>query len=134
VIAHLTAFGVSIDLTKKWRFSVNPFLKKTWISPFIGCSFLIIAISGVLMFFHVKTHSLVTLHEWMGLIFVLTATLHLILNWKKLISYLSKRMAALSLVVVLFIAFFLIALGGFKDSGQNPDQHRERRVSSTVHR
>lgn len=99
-----------------------PFFKKPWISPFMACSFLIIAVSGILMFFHVKTGALIILHEWIGLFFIVAAVLHIVLNWRAFLSYLMDRKAAVSIIAALTLSFLLMVTGILSDGGH--DSHR----------
>lgn len=99
----------------------SPF-QKSWISPFLGCLFLIIAGSGLLMFFHVHAGALKVLHEWIGLFFVAAGILHVTLNWKKFQSYLTERRAAVSIIAALAICLLLIVTGIFSDKGY--ESHR----------
>jgi len=52
--------------------------------------FVIIGITGVLIFFHLGGTSAKVLHEWIGLVFVLAALFHLMQNWRSLKSHLKK--------------------------------------------
>ena len=92
-------------------------LKKTWISPFVGFSFFIVSITGLLMFMHVRIHAINSLHEWMGLLFVITGVFHLILNWSVFLSYFNKKQGAVALLVVLLFAllFTFSGLSGNRD-------------------
>lgn len=79
-------------------------LKKNWVSPFIGISFLFVSVTGVLMLMHVRNHALNSLHEWMGVLFIIFGIFHLTLNWPVFISYFSKKQGAIAIFVVLFLA------------------------------
>jgi hypothetical protein len=83
------------------------FLSRTWISPLVAVAFGVIGVTGLLLFFHVKNGSIVTLHEWFGWAFVLTGAVHLLLNWRPLASYFCCRSAfiALTLSALLVVAF-----------------------------
>lgn len=99
-----------------------PSFKKSWISPFLACSFLIIAVSGILMFFHVKTGALKILHEWIGLFFVMAAVLHIMLNWKVFLSYLMDRRAAVSIIAALSISLLLMVTGILSNGGHDSNR------------
>jgi len=83
------------------------FLSRTWISPLVAVAFGIIGVTGLLLFFHVKSGSIVTLHEWFGWAFVLAGAVHVLLNWRTLASYLRCRSAliALTLSALIVVAF-----------------------------
>jgi Na+/melibiose symporter-like transporter len=69
------------------------------ISIVTGLTFLLVSVTGALLFFHVKSGPLVDLHEWIGILFLITAVWHLAINWRSFTSYLNNR------------AFWLGALG-----------------------
>lgn len=95
--------------------------KKNWLSPLLGVFFVAVGLSGTLMLFHLSPPFLRGMHEWIGLGFVVTGVLHLVLNWKALLRYFETRMAVVSLVIgVLLVGFFVVggALGG--------DEHERR--------
>ncbi|MDR3347087.1 MAG: hypothetical protein LBN32_00585 [Helicobacteraceae bacterium] len=66
-------------------------------TPLIIGIFVIVFISGVLMFFHVKTAPLVALHEWFGIGFAAAALLHLINHKKPTVQHF-KRPLAIALI------------------------------------
>ena len=61
--------------------------------------FLVIAITGVLMYFHILDQYTKELHEIIGLVFVVASLAHVFYNWNSMKSYFSKKV-------------FLVALGG----------------------
>lgn len=76
-------------------------LSRKYVTTPVIAAFGVLGISGVLMFFHVKNGGIVTMHEWIGLLFVLFATLHIIVNWKAFSNYFSQKVAVLIMAVVL---------------------------------
>ncbi|MDD5548988.1 MAG: DUF4405 domain-containing protein [Sulfurovaceae bacterium] len=57
-------------------------IERKWVTPLITGSFLLIAITGILMFFHIDTGLNKVAHEWLGLVMVLGVILHIVVNFK----------------------------------------------------
>lgn len=91
---------------------------KTWLSPFVTITFVIISVTGVLLFFHVKNGPIMALHEWFGWLFVVAGLVHVLLNIRPLLSYLKRPAALASIAVALVIGVFL-TIGGVKHEGEN---------------
>lgn len=87
-------------------------------TSFTSLTFLVIAISGVMMFFHFNDMMVKELHEILGLVFVIATFLHLIVNWKSMKNYFSKKIfLSISLVVAVVSGIFVIQS---VDKGDNP--------------
>ena len=97
----------------------NP-LRKTWISPFVAVAFAVIAVTGLLLFFHVKNGSIMALHEWFGWLFVIAGAVHLLLNLRPLLAYLKQPAALVSLGVGLVLVAFL----WFGGASHEQEHHR----------
>lgn len=85
-------------------------LNRNYVTPFISLVFLIVGLSGVLMFFHLFDGYTEVVHEYLGIFFVVCATAHVILNWKGLRVHFKKGVfipAAIGIfaVSVIFIVF-----------------------------
>lgn len=81
--------------------------------------FLVVAASGLAMFFHVGEDLVKELHQWLAVVLVAAASLHIYKNWKPLLSYVRRRtiLAPLALTVIAAAAFIVPAsLSG----GENP--------------
>ncbi|MCE5229397.1 DUF4405 domain-containing protein [bacterium] len=67
-------------------FRIRPF-----VSVWVLLTFLVIAISGVILYFHVRTLGSMAvwrnLHIWFSFAFLAGALIHLALNWKALLRY-----------------------------------------------
>jgi len=86
-------------------------IKRNFVTPYIVFIFLVIGLSGILMFFHVYDDYTSVLHELLGLTFVLFSILHIIINWTSLKSHFKKKMFFISGLVVLLISIGLIIIG-----------------------
>lgn len=64
---------------------------RPWITPLIIGSFLLVSITGVLMFFHLDSGLNKLAHEWLSLVMVVGAALHILLNLPAFKRYFSQR-------------------------------------------
>lgn len=84
-------------------------LNRNYVTPFISLIFLVVGITGVLMFFHLFDGYTEVAHEFLGFFFVICAVFHIILNWKPLKIHFKKsvfRPAAIA-VAILSILFII---------------------------
>jgi len=88
---------------------------RIWATPLTIGSFLIMAVSGVLMFFHLNTGLNKLVHEWAGLVMIGAVVVHVVLNWRPFGTYF-KRPVAQGLIgfcaVVLALSFVPVSGGG----------------------
>jgi len=96
----------------------NPLLNKTCLSPFVAVAFVVIAATGVLLFFHVKNGPIMVLHEWFGWVFVVAGAIHLVLNLRPLLAYLKLPAALVSIGVALALVA-LLWIGGAHHEGEH---------------
>lgn len=87
-------------------------------TSFTTLTFLVIAISGVMMFFHFNDMLVKELHEILGLVFVAAAFLHVFVNWKSMKSYFSKKIFISALVITTAVSGLFIFQSA--DKGDNP--------------
>ncbi|AOZ70412.1 hypothetical protein LPB142_14635 [Rhodobacter xanthinilyticus] len=66
---------------------------RAWATPLVIGAFAIMALTGVLMFFHLDTATMKTVHEWAGLVMVAGALAHLLLNWRAFTTYFRRPLA-----------------------------------------
>lgn len=59
-------------------------LNRNYITPFISLIFLVVAVSGLLMFFHLLDGYTEVVHECLGVVFTACAICHIIINWSAL--------------------------------------------------
>lgn len=98
---------------------------KTWVSPLLAVFFGFLAISGLLMLFHLKIPGVHRLHELFGILFVIAAIFHLTLNWNVLTAYFRNNKAALSIgvAIVLAILALFISSGAPRHDGNQYGHH-----------
>jgi hypothetical protein len=107
--------------------------RRAWLSPLTGISFVVIGLTGVLMFFHLRLPGMTMLHELGGLLFVIVGVWHLKLNWHALLAYCGQGKGRVALVVgtVLMVLFFAIGIGHDREDHQR-GQHGSRRLQGAV--
>lgn len=87
-------------------------------TSFTTTIFLVIGISGIMMFFHFFDSSVKQLHEILGLAFVVAAVLHVVMNWKSMKNYFSKKIFISAVVVVTAMSGIFISVNSNK--AENP--------------
>lgn len=79
-------------------------------TPAAAATFLVVGITGLMMFFHLAQSRLESLHEWAGLAMVCAAGLHAARNWRALLAYGRRgRSLQVSLVVAALGASAVLA-------------------------
>lgn len=92
---------------------------RAWATPLVVGAFLLMAVTGVLMFFHVNTGLAKGMHEWAGLVMVTGGIAHLWLNWRAFTTYLKRPVGAAIMglgAVALGVSF--LSLGGVGGPGE----------------
>lgn len=72
---------------------------KAWISPLTAILFTVVAVTGIFMFFHAGPDSFKFLHKWVSWGLVAVGLLHIIVNWRQLLSYLKTKTALVSVAI-----------------------------------
>ena len=78
-------------------------LNRNFVTPVLTVIFVMVALTGMLMFFHLFDGYTEVVHEILGLFLVVCTILHIILNWKALKIHFKKKVflpAALNLGVI----------------------------------
>lgn len=83
-------------------------LGRNYITPFISLVFLVVGLSGLLMFFHLFDGYTEVVHECLGLFFIVCAIFHIMLNWKALKIHFKRGVFIPALMGVLVISAVLI--------------------------
>ena len=79
---------------------------RNYITPFVALIFLVIAISGLLMYLHLFDGYTEVVHENLAVAFVIFAILHIVVNWAGLRTHFKK-----TVFVPAAITIFLISAG-----------------------
>ena len=78
-------------------------IKQKFATPIALWSFLVVGLSGVLMFIDLKTKNLTLIHEYVGLILILGIFLHSVANLKPFKSYFTKEKGVIFGVVFVIV-------------------------------
>lgn len=83
-------------------------LKRTFLNPTLAITGGLSFVSGVLMFFKIKSFIIVPTHEWVSMVFLVACALHLLLNWKPLLHSLKGRPMRWSVLGVLMLSLVVM--------------------------
>lgn len=78
---------------------------RKYATPITIGSFFLMAVTGVLLFFHMNTTLNKVAHEYLGLVMIAAVALHVVLNWRAFALYFKKPLA------MGLMAVFVVALG-----------------------
>ena len=114
----------------------TPSATRSCLSPATALCFIIVALTGVLMFFHVRLPAIRFLHELLSLVLVVVGTWHLVLNFRCLLKHLATRAARITLGVGLLVCTLLVVLGFSHGGheGRGPGPHGRGSGMSEAHR
>ncbi len=92
---------------------------RKWATPLIVGSFLLMAVSGILMFFHIELGLLDPIHEWAGWVLLVAAVAHVVLNWRAFTTYLKRPLAKAIMggCAVLLVAAMLVPVSDQQNKG-----------------
>jgi hypothetical protein len=76
---------------------------REWVTPLTIGSFIISAVTGIVIFFHIRIGLVRPAHEWLSWLLVLGGIIHIITNWKPFIRYSSKPISAGIIAVFLIL-------------------------------
>jgi hypothetical protein len=94
---------------------------RSWVAPVTTGSFLLVGVTGLLMFLRIRGSLIVVAHEWLSPIFLVGAGLHVWLNWHAVRLHLSR---ARGLVVVgLFVGLLALSLVPFDAAVEMVREH-----------
>jgi hypothetical protein len=104
----------------------TPSSPKIWVSPLVTVSFVTIAVTGILLFFHIKNGAIEFLHEWAGWVFIAAGLVHLFLHWRAILGYLRLRRGQVSAILGLAVLVTLLAIGLGRKQERHGPQRGER--------
>ena len=88
---------------------------RKWATPLTVGSFLIMGVTGILMFFHVESGLNGFIHEWAGWAMVAGVSAHLTMNWRAFTTYFKRPLAKVIMgisAVLLAVSFMPVSGGG----------------------
>ncbi|NTV21023.1 MAG: DUF4405 domain-containing protein [Chlorobium limicola] len=102
---------------------------RSWATPLAIGSFIILAVTGILMFFKIEGGYIKPVHEWLSWLMVAGVVLHTIANWKVFVSYFSK-IPAVSIISVGVVVTALAVFMPASREGGNPKAKMMRAIQS----
>ena len=63
---------------------------RIWAGPLTIGSFVVVAVTGIMLFFHCSIGATKLAHEWLGWLLIIGGAAHLLVNWKTFLAYLRK--------------------------------------------
>lgn len=109
---------------------MKAFNTRRWSTPLIIGSSVVVAISGVLLFFHLSEGLLKSMHEWLGLLFVAAIALHVLNHWNPFSRYFQQKTARWIIGLVLVTAMGWIGLSSFETGQEHPAKRLVARVQN----
>ena len=113
---------------------------RNWATPITVGSFIISAISGVILFFHLNIGMMKPAHEWLSWFMILGVALHVFTNWHSFKQYFKKPipLAVISVFVILTaLSFFTVGQddkeGGRKNFRATANQSMQLLQSTPVY-
>ena len=94
---------------------------RSWVTPITIGSFLLIGVTGLLMFFKVRGSLIVVAHEWLSPVFAVGACLHIWLNWGVVRANLSRARGII--IVGLFAALLAFSIAPFSEVDEIAREH-----------
>jgi len=83
--------------------------------------FTVIAVTGVMLFFHLFESNIKELHEVLGVVFVVAALAHITVNWRPMRNYFAKKsFIAIATLTALVAAGFIAPTLSPTSKGENP--------------
>lgn len=83
---------------------------RNYVTPFISLLFVVVGLSGLLLFFHLFEGYTEVVHEVLGLFFTISAVFHILLNWKALKIHFKKAVFLPALFGVIMITSLLVVM------------------------
>lgn len=82
---------------------------RLWATPLVAAAFLVMGVTGALMFFHAAPGLATGVHEWAGWLLLVGAGLHVAINWRPALSYLRRPVAQVILAAgIALLGFSMI--------------------------
>lgn len=95
---------------------------KNYATSLTSLTFIVIGLSGIMLFLGIGKNYVKDLHEVLGLAFVVVALLHVVANWTLMKKYFSKKVFLLSSILVLAVSVAFISQSR-GDNGVNPKRY-----------
>jgi hypothetical protein len=90
--------------------TVSMKLNRKYITPFIALIFIVVGVTGTLMFFHIFDGYTEVVHEFLGISFVGCAVFHIMINWPGLKTHFGKNVFIPAAIVVAVFSTGIIVM------------------------
>ena len=87
---------------------IKKLFQKRFVSIILTGVFLVVSITGVLMFFMIESFNMSKVHAWVGMGFVIVGVYHLIKNFTPFKSYLKHTSSSVILVLIIALSVLYI--------------------------
>lgn len=102
---------------------------KSWATPLAIGSFIILAVTGILMFFKIEGGYIKPVHEWLSWLMVAGVVLHTVANRKAFVGYFS-RIPAVSIISAGLVVTALAVFMSASREGGNPKAKMMKAIQS----
>jgi len=85
------------------------FSRRFW-NPLLTLSGCLTMMSGVFQFLHFGGFFLLTIHKWAGIIFVISAAVHILMNFGALVKSLGNRASTWAILFFLLLSLVLMSM------------------------
>lgn len=103
--------------------------QRSWVSPFTAVTFAAVAITGLMMLFHIKSSGIHQLHQWGGLALIIFGAVHLFLNWQVFLSYFRTSKAIWGTLAGAMLLFLILVMAPANDHGGRSHQDISNRTN-----
>ena len=91
------------------------------ITPITGALALVIGITGGMLFFHLGEGLFKDVHEWLGMLFVLTMLIHILSNWNAFTQHFNQGVAKAGVASVILATGVFLGSSAFSQSEGGPN-------------
>lgn len=92
-------------------------IQRSWVTPITAGAFLLVGVTGILIFFHLDSGANKFVHEWLSLVLVGGALLHTTANFSGLKNHLSTRRG--QALVGIFAVALLVSFAPLGEEGED---------------
>ncbi len=96
------------------------FNTRIWSTPLMIATSAAVAISGVMMFFHLSEDLVKSMHEWIGIAFVVGMLIHILNHAKPFSRYFSQKLAMGVMLTTLLVAGGFMLSSTMGEHSENP--------------
>lgn len=87
---------------------------RDWVTPLTTGSFVLTTVTGLLLLFKVQLGQIKFVHEWLSILFVIGAILHVVVNWRPMTRSFSRPRARVILTVYALLICATLFIPGQK--------------------